>query len=274
MLQRLALARALLTRPSLLLLDEPFTGSIAAARSRSASSSAALRDGGAIVVVVTHDLEAIAERTDHVAILRRGQLVFEERGALLRTSSSRTSTTGTRTDMSVLRQAARVAWKDLRIELRSREIVYTMAFFGGADRRRSTRSRSRSSPTSCARRCPGMLWVAIAFAGTIGLGRAFDRERENDTMRALLLAPVPRLVGVPRQGDRDRGARCSSVALVCTPLLALFLDAPLFDDPLPLDPRARARRDRVRQRRLGVRGDAAQGAIARRAAAGRSSIRS
>ena len=33
--------------------------------------------------------------------------------------------------MSVLRQAARVAWKDLRIELRSREIVYTMAFFGG-----------------------------------------------------------------------------------------------------------------------------------------------
>jgi ABC-type Mn2+/Zn2+ transport system ATPase subunit len=31
-------------------------------------------------VVVTHDLEAIAERTDHIAILRRGSLVFEERG--------------------------------------------------------------------------------------------------------------------------------------------------------------------------------------------------
>ena len=31
------------------------------------------------------------------------------------------------------------------------------------------------------------------FAGTIGLGRAFDREREDDTMRALLLAPIPRL---------------------------------------------------------------------------------
>ena len=45
----------------------------------------------------------------------------------------------------------------------------------------------------CARAVPGMLWVAIAFTGTIGLGRAFDRERENDTMRALLLSPVPRL---------------------------------------------------------------------------------
>jgi ABC-type sugar transport system ATPase subunit len=40
-----------------------------------------LRDGGAIVVVVTHDLEAIAGRTDHVAILRRGQLVCDERGS-------------------------------------------------------------------------------------------------------------------------------------------------------------------------------------------------
>ena len=87
---------------------------------------------------------------------------------------------------------ARVAGKDLRIELRSREIVYTMAFFGGllvviyafafpqdADAIRGA--------------LPGMLWVTLAFTGTIGLGRAFDRERENDTMRALLLAPVPRL---------------------------------------------------------------------------------
>ena len=39
-----------------------------------------LRRQGTIVVVVTHDLEAIAGRTDHIAILRRGSLVFEERG--------------------------------------------------------------------------------------------------------------------------------------------------------------------------------------------------
>jgi hypothetical protein len=40
---------------------------------------------------------------------------------------------------------------------------------------------------------PGVAWAAVVFAGTIGLGRAFDREREGDTMRALLLAPAPRL---------------------------------------------------------------------------------
>jgi ABC-type transport system involved in cytochrome c biogenesis permease component len=36
------------------------------------------------------------------------------------------------------------------------------------------------------------LWVAIALAGTLGIGRAFEREREGDTLRALLLAPVSR----------------------------------------------------------------------------------
>ena len=80
MLQRLSLARALLTRPSRVLLDEPFTGLDRGGALAFGAELAALRDGGAIVVVVTHDLEAIAGRTDHVAILRQGKLVFEERG--------------------------------------------------------------------------------------------------------------------------------------------------------------------------------------------------
>jgi heme exporter protein A len=81
MLQRLSLARALLTQPSLVLLDEPFTGLDRGGALALGAELATLRDGGALVVVVTHDLEAIAGRADHVAILRRGQLVFEERGA-------------------------------------------------------------------------------------------------------------------------------------------------------------------------------------------------
>ena len=81
MLQRLALARALLTEPTLLLLDEPFTGLDRGGALSLGEQLGDLRAKGAIVVVVTHDLEAIAGRADHVAILRRGQLVFEERGA-------------------------------------------------------------------------------------------------------------------------------------------------------------------------------------------------
>jgi heme exporter protein A len=80
MLQRLALARALLTKPSLLLLDEPFTGLDRGGALALGAQFGELKAAGAIVVVVTHDLEAIADRTDHIAILRRGSLVFEERG--------------------------------------------------------------------------------------------------------------------------------------------------------------------------------------------------
>jgi heme exporter protein A len=81
MWQRLALARALLAKPSLILLDEPFTGLDRDGALALGEQLGSLTSSGAIVVVVTHDLEAIAGRADHVAILRRGNLVFEERGA-------------------------------------------------------------------------------------------------------------------------------------------------------------------------------------------------
>lgn len=82
MLQRLALARALLTKPSLLLLDEPFTGLDRGGALALGEQLGGLKADGTIVVVVTHDLEAIAGRTDHVAILKRGKLVCEERSDL------------------------------------------------------------------------------------------------------------------------------------------------------------------------------------------------
>jgi heme exporter protein B len=134
--------------------------------------------------------------------------------------------------MSVLRHAARVAWKDLRIELRSREIVYTMTFFGAL----IVVVYSFAFPVKpelVRAAVPGMLWVAIAFAGTVGLGRAFDRERENDTMRALLLAPIPRL-SVFLGKAISIALLVIAVALVCAPMLALLLDAPLFAMPGPL----------------------------------------
>ena len=64
----------------------------------------------------------------------------------------------------------------------------------------------------------GILWVAIAFSGTLALGRTFERERYTDTLRALLLAPADRpaiyvgkLLGIVahdwRGGDSDRSAR-------------------------------------------------------------------
>lgn len=81
MVQRLALARALMPKPSLLLLDEPFTGLDRGGAISFGEQLGEITASGAIVVVVTHDLEAIANRTDHVAILSRGKLVHESRGS-------------------------------------------------------------------------------------------------------------------------------------------------------------------------------------------------
>jgi heme exporter protein CcmB len=131
--------------------------------------------------------------------------------------------------MSFLRQAGRVAWKDLRVELRSKEIVMTMIFFATLLVVIYSFAFPRDD-RAIRGAVPGMLWVALAFTGTIALGRAFDRERENDTMRALLLSPVPRLaVFVGKAAGMF--ALILAVAVVVVPLLAVWLNAPLLKFP-------------------------------------------
>lgn len=79
MLQRTALARALLHNPPVLLLDEPFTGLDRKGITSLRDALATARQDRRISLVITHDLEAIAGLTDHVAVLQRGKLVHEER---------------------------------------------------------------------------------------------------------------------------------------------------------------------------------------------------
>lgn len=90
-----------------------------------------------------------------------------------------------------LHHAFTVAWKDLRVELRTRELVYTMVFFAAMIVLVCSFTFVEKVP-SVSDLSAGILWLAVAFSGTLGLSRAFDREREGNTMRALLLSPAPR----------------------------------------------------------------------------------
>jgi ABC-2 type transport system ATP-binding protein len=73
--RRVELAKALLHRPELLLLDEPSTGLDPAARREFSNYLAHLRErDGVTVVLTTHHLEE-AERCDRIAILDRGALI-------------------------------------------------------------------------------------------------------------------------------------------------------------------------------------------------------
>lgn len=132
--------------------------------------------------------------------------------------------------MSFTRVAWLVVQKDFAIEVRSREILYTTLFFAVACVLVFSFAFVREGqPLVDA--AAGILWIAIAFAGTLALGRTFERERYGETLRALLLAPSPRpaiyvgkLLGII--------ALLAIVEALIVPLVALLFQAALFERPL------------------------------------------
>jgi heme exporter protein B len=90
--------------------------------------------------------------------------------------------------VSFARRALVVAWKDLRVERRSKETLNALLFFAllllfvfqfalGPDRER------------LAGVLPGVLWLGFILSGLLALGRTFLVEREHDCWEGLLLAP-------------------------------------------------------------------------------------
>jgi heme exporter protein B len=129
-----------------------------------------------------------------------------------------------------------VAWlviqKDLTVEIRSREIVSTTIFFAISCVLVFAFALVKDGRT-VVDAAAGILWIAIAFSGTLALGRTFERERYTDTLRALMLVPADRpaiyvgkLVAIV--------AMMLAVQVLLVPLVALLFQAGLFAAPLLL----------------------------------------
>src|SRR2546428_11070849 len=130
------------------------------------------------------------------------------------------------------RVALLVLRKDFTIEVRAGEILYTTLLFAVSCVLVFAFAlvKEGEAPPDAA---PAILWIAIMFAGTLALGRTFERERYAETLRALLLAPAPRpalyvgkLLGILVLLALD--------ALILVPLIALLFTAPLFARPFLL----------------------------------------
>ena len=89
MAQRLGLARALLHRPAILLLDEPYAG-LDALGAGLLDGVLADRDSGRSAVSVTHEVERAVALADRVLVLRAGRVVLEEPTAGLDPAAFRT----------------------------------------------------------------------------------------------------------------------------------------------------------------------------------------
>jgi heme exporter protein B len=119
--------------------------------------------------------------------------------------------------------------KDLTVEVRSREIAYTTLFFAVSCILVFAFALVREGrPIEDG--AAGILWIAIAFAGTLALGRTFERERQSETLRALLMAPADRpaiyvgkLLGIV--------ALLTAAEIVLIPLVSLLFQAPLLNHP-------------------------------------------
>ena len=136
--------------------------------------------------------------------------------------------------MIFLRTALLVLRKDFAIEVKNLEILSTTLFFAVGCVlvfAFALVKDGQAPPDSAA----AILWIAILFAGTLALGRTFERERYGETLRALLLAPAPRpalYVG------KLLGILCLLGLSECVlvPAVALLFGAPLFARPALLVP--------------------------------------
>jgi heme exporter protein A len=87
MQQRLAIARAVLHHPSLMLLDEPYTGLDQDAAARLEAVMSTVGTEGRTVVMTTHDLERGLAVADRVVILAKGRVAFEANRSELDTAA-------------------------------------------------------------------------------------------------------------------------------------------------------------------------------------------
>ena len=110
-----------------------------------------------------------------------------------------------------------VARKDLTSELRTRELVPALGLFIGLAlviANFGFAIDSRNAPAIA----PGVLWLALVFAGLVAFGRTFAAEREQSTLEAMVLTGAP-----PASIFVGKALAAALLLVVCAAVLMLGL---------------------------------------------------
>jgi heme exporter protein B len=128
---------------------------------------------------------------------------------------------------------ARVVFgKDLAIETATGEIVTTSGFFAVLVTVLGSLAFA-TGPGQTSKVAPGVVWLAVAFASVLGIGRTWHREREEGALTGLLVAPIARSAIF---AGKAAGvfAFVLAVELFVVPCAALLLGFDLWRYALPL----------------------------------------
>jgi heme exporter protein B len=123
-------------------------------------------------------------------------------------------------------QVAIVLGKDIAIELRTGEVVTTSAFFAALVVVLASLA-FYVGPDSARVIGAGVIWIPVAFAAVLALGRSWQRERQEAALDGLLVAPLSRSA---LYTGKTLGVLLFlfAVELVVIPLTALLLSLDLW----------------------------------------------
>jgi len=248
MVQRLAIARAILHDPPVLLLDEPDTGLDEPSAQMLHELIQHLAASDRAILFTTHHFGRALAWSDEVCLLRDGAIAVQRSASELTLAELRTlyvakepsEPTAAENKSSVSaadetdifspdhvdagtvdagytddeyenvalaavpvrmateggvaafwRKVWAVASKDVRTELRTKEVLGTMAVFGVLAVLIFGLAFDLRVPQATMV-VPGVIWVVLLFTGVLGLNRSFGSEVDQGSMTSLLMAPVQR----------------------------------------------------------------------------------